>query len=309
MRRVVQALLLVACAIFLVRFFTRNYHQVVTDLELRPLWIPLLCAASGLQIVLVGLRQQWLIEHASQRKLTFQSWFRVFMASRFLNLTVPQAGNVYRGMELKNAYQISYTAYLGSLFASVWIGLSINFLLSATALALFVRQRITLYGLPAAPMMLAGAIASLGLPMLLSKATRALPLSLRQRSGVVFESTLAALRDLRFLSAFFAISLASFVVALAAVGIGCAALGLSLEIGLLVLFQVVLQLTTIVIITPANLGVAEITTGVVGQLLGTGLGAGIVLAALLRLTSVLSLVLLALPMGTQLLRRRLARPS
>ena len=48
---------------------------------------------------------------------------------------VPQLGNVYRSVELNQRYQISYTSYITTLLAVVWLSTSLNLFLAFSLIA------------------------------------------------------------------------------------------------------------------------------------------------------------------------------
>ena len=87
------------------------------------------------------------------------------------------------------------------------------------------------------------------------------------------------------------------------------AVGVEASSSTITLFYVLQQLGTYVNITPGNLGVQELYSGVLASQLGIGLTFGLVVAAVIRITAYLALLLVGgLLGGFKVLRRTRTAP-
>lgn len=300
--RALRWVLLGACAWFLVRFFARHGAEIVRRIELRPGPLVLLVAVQIAYLIVQGGRYRLVLERCAGRGIGAAPFLRLYVLGRFLNQVVPQAGNVYRALALKSGFGVSYTSYVASLVSFAWLGTLFNLLASATALAV-VAPRLRVAGLPAAALVVGLALVVAAGPPAAARALGAVGARsgrlgwLRDKAAEALDLAVSGLRDARFLARLGGGSVLVFAAAVAAVAASAHALGLRAGLGDIVLYQVAMQLSYVATLTPANLGVTEIGIGLLAREMGLGMGEGILLAALLRVTATLALLALALPLG------------
>jgi len=261
-----------------------------------------LIAMQGLYLAIQSGRFHVVLVQLAERPVGFWPWLRLFVIGRFLNLFVPQAGNVYRGLELKRRFAISYTRFFAAFVNAPWLAMVLNFALGALAVA-------ALHGdarVAAVPLWLALAAASLAAaagPFLVAALLPLVPRRfawagwLHGRLREMLDVTLSSLREPGYLLRVLAWTLAAFVQAVAMLWLTFAALGASAGLGEAVAFYVLLQLTTYVAITPGNLGVQELAFAGLASGMGASAVDGVLVSGLTRVTGVVALVLLALPLG------------
>ena len=86
-------------------------------------------ALVGLQVLglLTQAYRYWLtIDEAGTSPIPPMTWLRLFILGRFLNTLVPQAGNAYRGIQLKRRFGLSISRYLGAFLAFIWLSTLVN---------------------------------------------------------------------------------------------------------------------------------------------------------------------------------------
>ena len=108
---------------------------------------------------------------------------------------------------------------------------------------------------------------------------------------------------------FLVVGLIGLGIALFMFGLAFEALDIDVSVSTVVVFFVLLQLSTYVNITPGNLGLLELGFGALGAQLGIGLVGGLLVAALIRISGYSALVLAGVSVGgIEALRRSRAAP-
>lgn len=276
------------------------------DLELlRTLDVPavlLLVVMQAIYLVVQSGRFHVVLVKLADRRVGFWPWLQLFVLGRFLNLFVPQAGNVYRGVELKRRFEVGYTRFVAAFVNAPWVAMVLNFALGAVVVALWQPgARVgewplgLLLGVATIATALGPFAVSLLLP-LLPRRFRALAW-LHARLAEMLRVTLASLRDGAYIMRVVAWTLAAFVQAVAMLWICFVAIGVDVGLAEAVAFYVLLQLATYVAITPGNLGIQELAFAGLATGMGAGAVEGVVVSGLVRVTGVIALLALALPLG------------
>ena len=272
---------------------------------LSALSLPALLALLALQVVYLWVqsgRFHVVLVRFARRELDFWRWFELFVLGRFLNLFVPQAGNVYRALELRRRFDIGIQEFLVAFVNAPWLAMLLNFLFGAAAVGLL-APRVLLAGVPLVVALLVAALITALAPFV---ALTLLPLVpqrfratawLRSRLAEMVGVTLESLRERRYLLRVSAWTLASFVQATAMLYVGFIALGLEVGVAEAVAFYVLLQLATYLQVTPGNLGLQELAFGALSVGFGASISDGVLVSAMVRLTGVVALVVAALPLG------------
>ncbi len=267
----------------------------------------------GVYLVLQSGRFHVVLRKVTAQPVGFWPWLQLFVLGRFLNLFVPQGGNVYRGVVLKRQFAVPYTRFVTAFLNAPWIAMVGNFVIGAVVVVL-ARPEVSVWGWPLGLLFALAALATALSPLL---AVLLLPLFPRRlwllawahdRAAELLAVTLASLRDGRYLWQVSAWTLAAF--AQAVLMLWVCFLALDVPVGLVeaVAFYVLLQLATYVTLTPGNLGVQELAFASLALSLGAGAVDGVMVSGLLRVTGVVALLAVALPLGgMQALRASRAR--
>lgn len=236
------------------------------------------------------------------RPVGFWPWLRLFVLGRFLNLFVPQAGNVYRAVELRRRFGVGYTRFAAAFVNAPWLAMVLNFALGA-AVVVVAQGEARLGGWPLALVLAAAAVATAAAPFALALLLPLVPRRLRAlawlrgRLEEMVGVTLASLRDPGYLARVAGWTVAAFVQASAMLYLALSALGADVSVAEAVAFYVLLQLATYVAVTPGNLGLQELAFGVLAVGLGSAAVDGVVVSGLVRVTGVVAVVAAALPLG------------
>ena len=262
----------------------------------------LLVALQVVYLVVQSGRFHVVLVKLADTRVGFGAWLQLFVIGRFLNLFLPQAGNVYRAVELKRRHAVGYTRFAAAFVNAPWVAMVLNFVLGAAVVALAQPEaRVGSWPLAWLLALAAGvtAAAPLVAAVLLPLVPRRFRLLawLHGRLSEMVAVTLGSLRDVGYLLRVVAWTLAAFVQATAMLWVGFVALGSDVGLAQAVAFYVLLQLATYVPLTPGNLGVQELAFGVLAVGLGSAAVDGVIVSALVRVTGVIALVVMALPLG------------
>lgn len=252
---------------------------------------------------LVAFRMSLAVERSSQARVPLTAWFRIIVLGQFLNLFVPQSGNVYRGVTLKREHGVPYTAYATGLFTFIWLDTVFGFALCLLVVGTL-APGLRLGGFPVVPA-LALVIALLVLAPFLAAGLlarinlrAALFMKIQIMASELLRSAGASLRSLRFVLRFLLASTLVMADQSIILWLCFRAVGLAIDPETAVLFQVVVKLSNQVIVTPGNLGLTEMAFGVLGAAAhGGSLSYGIAAALVFRMLFTSSAIVLGIMFG------------
>lgn len=286
-------------------------------------WAAFRSIGFGAVVALVALQAAGLLTQAYRYRLAIDEagthsvppfvWLRLFILGRFLNALVPQAGNAYRSLRLKDEYGLPISRYLGAFLAFIWLSTLIN--LAATLVVLLIVEPDLDFGGFSAPVftvllfgLAAGAPGSL---LWLLRRIRTDPSSrtgwAHRRTQEMLDATIALTRSRATLLRFAAAALIGLGLWVTTFAVAFEAVGVEISLSAVTLFYVLQQLGTYWNITPGNLGVQELYSGLLAAQLGVGLTAGLVVAALIRLTALLTLLIFGVGLGGVRVLRQVRR--
>jgi uncharacterized membrane protein YbhN (UPF0104 family) len=261
-----------------------------------------LVAALALLALLNQLLMSWRIAlavaYCGGRGVSAIDWFKLTSVGQFLNVFVPQLGNIHRAVVLKRDHGIAYMSYASGLFAFVWLDLLMG---SAVALVVIgtLDPKLSLAGVPAVAWLALIAGALFVGPWIAARAIRALRLpgvvgrALGRLSSVVAPLS-GALTDRAFLLRFLGVNILTTAGHVAALWLAFYATGGALSLGALVLFQIFIKLSNQVMVTPGNLGFTELAYGVLAHVSEHSLEQGLAASFLIRVVGTASITVLGL---------------
>ncbi len=263
------------------------------------LWI---VALQAVYLLPQAYRYWIILDSASDGAVRFWPWARVFVVGRFLNLAIAQAGNVYRAVTLKRQHGITYTEYITAFFAFTWLATVLN--LALAILVVVVSPPSFSIGQIPVLLVLAFAFVVVALtPIVLSRLLRAGATQttfwgkLQSRSTALLRSSVGMLRLPALMIRFVTVGIVGFGLAVAIFGLTFRSLQIEVSMAETVLFYVLLQLTTYLVITPGNLGIQELSFGGLAEATGIGLTPGLVAGAVIRVTGVVALIITGFALG------------
>ena len=276
---------------FSVRVLVSNTEPLKRLLSM-PTWMwAVLLPLALANVALTAWRMAMSMVHAGAPVIAAREWFRIVALGQFLNVLLPQLGNVYRGVALKREHGVSYFTYSTGLFTFVWLDTVTSLGLGLVAV-LLLAPGLRLGTLPVLPIL---ALLLLGLCAAPSIAVR---LTLRDLSARLLGIAAQSLRAPRFLGGFLLVNLLSLVDQASVLWACFRAAGLPIDVAHSALFHVVIKLSNVIILTPGNLGVTELAFGALGVgTQGGSLQHGIAAALAFRALNTLLVISLGLSFG------------
>lgn len=296
--RVARWGLSVALVGYIVWFLTERPEELSRLRGLETLDVVAITVLHMVYFSIHAYRLRYVIKRCSRRSVPYWQWFRIFMLGGFLNKVIPQAGNIYRGIRLKEEHRVSYSDFTAAFVLFTWFDVWLNVGVAVIGVALLAPY-LTLLGVPAIWVLPAVALAVLAAPFLVRAAIAAMSGRIRTAEGIgeKMDAVLAPCRDWRFSLIVVALGVVVFLPMCARIFVVFAALGHDLSVPTVVLFYALLKLSQVVSITPGNLGVQELALGWVAHETGIGMAEGILASALLRVLAYLLLVTFGLASG------------
>lgn len=249
---------------------------------------------------LTSSRFQLVMKHCGNVSLSTVRWFQLTSVGQFLNLFVPQLGHVYRGVVLHRDAGLPYAAYTAGMFAFFWFELVVGVAFAVLVISSH-NLRFHLAGVYVLPMLCLALVGLLAIPLL----CKIIKNQAHRLGRIVMLETLCesltrayeALYTPIVITRFVLLNLAVVVEQVAILWLAFDTVGSPPDIGHLMLFQVLLKLSGLVMITPGNLGLTELAYGALAGASATGVEHGIAAALLMRTLGTIVLVTLGLGFG------------
>jgi hypothetical protein len=244
--------------------------------------------------VLYAYRFVLLIEKHCGCRIGLLAWIRMLVVVRFLNNMVPQMGSIHRGIALKRDFGVSYTDYIAANLFFIWSDTVLNFVI---ALLLFWggATSLELFGLSAGAFLALSSGALVATPFLAHLVIGVIPNppKLIQKLGQVAEEVVRGAKDLRYMLSTACIAVASFLITSHVFRVLLGTVGAEVDLATLAVFYALYRLTFHINITPGNVGIREIAYGLLCAQAHIGMSKGLLIAAELRVLSILVLLIIA----------------
>ena len=301
-KRPVQNIIAAICVVYIVIFLVKNKQQLQLALNLRPLFIATLGILLILDLAVNGLRMKIVMEKCSNVRIPVGGWYKIFLLGRFLNTVIPQLGNLYRGVTLKQNYNISYTHYISSLASFAWMEISIN-LIFALIIILLTNHRLQIAGIDAWLFLSALVILVIAGPIVADAVIRLFKVQnktlvwLHSRLSLVFSTAVTSLKDGSYILSITSTTLLAFIVTITMFYVCFLSINVNVSITATVVFLAVLKIADVIVITPGNIGIREIIFGIVTTQIGLSMMEGILASTILRILGTLLVFILGISLG------------
>jgi uncharacterized membrane protein YbhN (UPF0104 family) len=261
-----------------------------------------MCALVVLNQALMSLRFAQVMNHLGAPTLGFGVWFRLTSVGQMLNLFVPQLGNVYRGVVLKREHGIAYLTWATGLVSFVWLDTVGGMLIAIAAIGVL-DPGLQFAGLPAALLLTLVLCTVFFGPIAAAAVFKRIP----SRSGFVgrvqaklttlLSTASAAARSPQLMLRFFSLNVLTTIGQTATLWLAFRAVGASMPVAGLLLFQILVKLTSQVVLTPGNLGITELAFGALARGSARTVEQGLAVSLLLRAVGSAMVVLLGFAAG------------
>jgi len=277
------------------------YPESLKSLEnIRPLDILYLIILHFILLAINTIRFRLILHKCADCYIPLKPWTTLFVQGRFLNIFVPQLGNIYRSVALNQKYNVPYTRYVTTLISMAWISTALNLILAFLLIIILNPE-----------LMIGGYNASL-LVIILLLAILVGPFAARKTFSTFFGSstkrfvkkidealvvTTSSIQDTSWLWKVLFLSTLVFFFASLTVYLCFGMLGATPKAGEAALFYSILQLSTIIRLTPGNVGPQELAFGLLGSQSSVGMSIGILSSTLFRIGGIIVLTISAFILG------------
>lgn len=262
-------------------------------------WIAGLLVLQVVTNLLYFAKFKLVVGHYSERPMDSWRVFEVFSIGGVLSLLLAQGGNVYRAVAMKKEFGISHTHFVGAFLAMAWLDAVLTYALAGIGILLgqgSANEKIVIESI----LCLCLVVLVAG-PWLSYRVLQRLRLRspwmcrMQERLVLMHESLWRLVGDRRLLLRFLVLDICSFAVIAGTAWASFASINVYLDLLPLMVIFWLQKLSTLVQLTPGNLGLREAMLGLAGQ--GLGLNPPLVVLASLigRVTSQVALLLVCVP--------------
>lgn len=264
LRRILRPLLAVGLLGLAVWFLWTRPEPLERLLDVTPQTLLALAGIAFLNQTLIAARFGLVVEHCAKCNVPAITWFRLTLVGNFLNLFVPQLGNVYRALVLKREHKVSYTTYTTGLFAFVWLDLLIGVAVALIVIAVL-EPTLRLADVPALAWIGAAFVLLLVGPFIAAATLRVLHIEtgfagrVRAKLAALLATSTSVLQRPSLLLAFIVINVSAAAAQVLSLWLAFHAIGAPVDAATMVMFQVFVKLSNQFVITPGNLGLTELS--------------------------------------------------
>lgn len=255
----------------------------------------ILCLRTGL--IFVSAVQMFAVVRALGLNIDFGRWVKVFAYSRIINRIYPQAGNVYRAAELKFSYSFALSDYVAAFAVFLYLDRVITLALLLITVML-VEPKLTVFGWNVALLSSALLFALIVIPMIVYSQKSAVQQkfqkpSLSRHLVRIFNRMTIVLRSPRLVSLLLGLGVFMYFAGLYINALCFNALGTPLGMAQLGVLRFVKSGIDVVSLTPGNIGITELGYGLLCKSMQVSISSGIITAAVLNVTGLLSAAIMA----------------
>jgi uncharacterized membrane protein YbhN (UPF0104 family) len=219
-------------------------------------------------------------------------------------------GNLYRGIQLKEKYGVSYTGYISGFSSLAWMDTGINLVIAFLAIIIispgfkigqfFAWKILSLLAVSVVLSPIVGEI------ILRKRFFRNNYLDwLHSKLSEVLTVSVNNLNDQAYLLKVFLLGIALLIRTCIMFYVYFTVFDIRVSIPVLVVFYALYKVSTFIVITPGNIGIQEVVYGFLSEQIGIGMAQGVLVAALIRVVGVFSISVLGVFLGgINLLRHR-----
>ena len=284
---VISALLIV----YIIYYIANNTDEFLKLKHITFLQIVQMYLVYCIFLMVVGQRMLIIAREYGLRNISFVGWIRIFLLARFFNKFIPQAGNIYRAVKLKNDHGFSYQQYLTTLLSFIWMD-TITMLMILTIVFLLFERSFIILGMPVYALSLILLVGLSVSPLIISYFSK-YKTNIDSRFSKIFRYISDSINILYlpgliikqlFLSTV-SFSLYVYILNICAIGIG-----VEVPLFMLVIFAAVIKLSSYVVITPGNIGIKELALGYLSMASNLDFGDGIMIAGITRIIIYISTI-------------------
>jgi len=224
------------------------------------------------------------------------------MMAKFYNLFFAPSGNIYRAIELKRKFNISYTDYVSASVSFTWMDLILDLIFSEIVI-LSVKPDLMFGNVKASQFVVLLVAIFICLPILANFLLKKIPLRaaalvwVKSKLSEVMSATLNNIRDTSYLCKVIIWGILFTIQTVTVYYLLFDSFQIKLDIPSIFLFYSLLKISTAFIITPGNIGIQEIAFGFLSSQIGGSMATGILVSTVCRVLGTAIIIIIAVIMG------------
>ena len=239
---------------------------------------------------LVGSANLFVLLKAKHQKLVWIKWIGFHLVKRFMNMHLPQSGNVYEAIKMKEKFGIDTFCYVSSFGAVNWFNACLNCFISFVLLLGWSggggqKNMFVIGGLLLLLIILI--VVPLSLDFLFLHARKCSFPGTFDRYVATAHQLVRSMRedimDVRIFPRLLLWNILLFCVSTVSLFLGFRTLDVHVELNVLIPFVALNSMVALVSILPSNIGITEYAFGFLGDALNLAMTIGILLSLLFRL--------------------------
>lgn len=292
-RKLLSAALLAITSIVIIFALIESWSALEAEKAVNLTYFFLISTTHFAFLVISARRLQLVVNAFSESKLSFLDWFKVFIYGRALNKVAPQLGHLYKGFTLKKTTSFPYEHYAASNLFYVWFDTVFNIITAIALILIFAETSPLLKNTTLILTAILFSAASIPLIGKLLENIRVTNPKLRiiKKSVQLYRFVHQNLsKDL--IKRLVVLGIISNILFGTRIYLAFYLFGNILTIGDISVLFSLLKITNTITITPGNLGVQELSIGLISKLLGYGMATGISVMLTLRIYEYLMYILI-----------------
>jgi len=285
-KAIAKGLIILACFGLIVYYFKTHTEEINQINKISLGDVGLLAFSLFFGQVIHCYKLYLLVDPLGLKGVNFLEWFRIITVSRFVNQHIIQGAAIYRFIKLKKDYQFSYSNSFGLTVYYVW--LETVSLLAITVLILSILMFLQTFDLIKTVFYLAVLLGFLLIaPFILFYFYQRIKFLKNNKFdkdiSQMCEAIFSHLKKPKFLIQYFLTTFLFIFVYMAAVHIGFRSVDIPLTFYQNLLYTMVLILTRMFNVVPANIGISELICGSISQAVQVSFGSGIIISGMVRI--------------------------
>lgn len=301
-KKILKTIILLLCAGFIARYFYRNWDSLQITFKINTITILSIIFFSLTTLLTYAFRFKIIMHKCSGINPPFWQWFNIVMLARFYNLFFAPTGNIYRGVELKRKFNISYTDYVSAGVSFTWMDLTFDLILSFFTI-IFVRPDLVLFNFKAYHVVGVIIVCIIIMPITANFVLRSIPVQkpflvwVKSKLSQVISTTLNNMKDLRYVGKIIVWGLLVTIQTVFVYYLIFVSFNFKLHVPALMLFYSLLKISSAFLILPGNIGIQEIAFGFLSSEMGTGMAEGILISTFMRVLGTAFVIIIAVIIG------------
>ena len=246
----------------------------------------------------IGTRMFIIMNACGLSNIKYFNWIEIFILARFFNKIIPQLGNIYRALKLKEDYGFTYMKYIGTFMAFIWFDI-VTILCLITIVVFVTEKSMLIFGIPTYLWSFVLLFLFTIAPIFISFIAKYGIETQGRLHNVLSEchNIIGVIASPTFIIKQLIFSMLSFVLYASLLYLCALSIKVEIPINMLVMFSAIIKLSTYIVITPGNIGIKEISLGYLSIASNLDFADGVMIAAISRLIIYISTITLGCIFG------------